>query len=183
MVSRSEWGAVDYNYTQFKLKKPEYVIICHTGMMDECLTKIDCIRRVKELQEEESQFWEEIRYNFLVGGDGNIYVGRGWDFAGDHTYRYNKISIGIALLGNYFEENVSKKQIKALKNLIDHSYVNNKVTVDYKFTARGRIYGTEDPGYNVTKITKNWPHWTDDPSIYFFNEVLKTDYTSQEKNL
>lgn len=27
----------------------------------------------------ESRGWGDIAYNFLVGGDGSIYVGRGWD--------------------------------------------------------------------------------------------------------
>ncbi len=27
----------------------------------------------------------DIGYNFLIGGDGNVYEGRGWDRQGSHT--------------------------------------------------------------------------------------------------
>lgn len=33
----------------------------------------------------ESKSWDDIGYNFLVGGDGSVYEGRGWDKQGAHT--------------------------------------------------------------------------------------------------
>lgn len=33
----------------------------------------------------ESKNWDDIGYNFLVGGDGEVYEGRGWDKQGAHT--------------------------------------------------------------------------------------------------
>jgi hypothetical protein len=37
----------------------------------------------------------------LVGGDGNVYEGRGWHKVGAHTYGFNKRSVGIALIGEF----------------------------------------------------------------------------------
>jgi peptidoglycan recognition protein len=45
--------------------------------------------------------WSDIGYNFLVGGDGNIYEGRGWIRVGAHTPGYNINSMGICLIGNF----------------------------------------------------------------------------------
>lgn len=39
------------------------------------------------------------RYNFLVGGDGLIYEGRGWGKKGAHTFGFNSQSVGIAFIG------------------------------------------------------------------------------------
>jgi N-acetylmuramoyl-L-alanine amidase len=36
----------------------------------------------------------DIGYNFLIGEDGNVYEGRGWDEVGDHTFGYNFASLG-----------------------------------------------------------------------------------------
>jgi len=36
-----------------------------------------------------------------VGGDGNVYEGRGWHQVGAHTYGFNKKSVGIALIGEF----------------------------------------------------------------------------------
>lgn len=33
----------------------------------------------------ESRNWWDIAYNFLIGGDGAVYEGRGWDSEGSHT--------------------------------------------------------------------------------------------------
>lgn len=34
---------------------------------------------------EDSKNYSDIAYNFLIGGDGNAYVGRDWDKQGAHT--------------------------------------------------------------------------------------------------
>lgn len=40
--------------------------------------------------------------SFLIGEDGLVYEGRGWDTKGDHTgMTWNPISIGISFMGNY----------------------------------------------------------------------------------
>ena len=43
-------------------------------------------------------------YSFLVGEDGSVYEGRGWDRVGAHTLNYNSRSIGISILGNFMGE-------------------------------------------------------------------------------
>jgi N-acetylmuramoyl-L-alanine amidase len=45
--------------------------------------------------------WNDIGYNFLVGEDGNVYEGRGWNTVGTHAGNFNKKSIGICFIGNF----------------------------------------------------------------------------------
>lgn len=45
--------------------------------------------------------WDDIGYNFVIGEDGAVYVGRGWDQVGTHSVNYNDKSIAIALIGNF----------------------------------------------------------------------------------
>jgi hypothetical protein len=33
----------------------------------------------------------DIGYSFLIGGDGNVYEGRGWDRLGAHTEGFNSV--------------------------------------------------------------------------------------------
>ena len=42
--------------------------------------------------------WSDIGYSFLVGGDGKVYEGRGWNHVGAHTSGYNSEGIGKANL-------------------------------------------------------------------------------------
>lgn len=39
--------------------------------------------------------------SFLVGQDGEVYEGVGWNIEGSHTYGYNDIAFGIAFMGNF----------------------------------------------------------------------------------
>jgi N-acetylmuramoyl-L-alanine amidase len=45
--------------------------------------------------------WDDIGYSFLVGGDANAYMGRGWDKVGAHAPGYNSQSIGICFIGSF----------------------------------------------------------------------------------
>lgn len=38
--------------------------------------------------------WPDIGFNYIVGEDGNIYEGRGWDEVGAHTKGHNYDVIG-----------------------------------------------------------------------------------------
>lgn len=63
--------------------------------------------------------WADIGYNFLVGGDGRIYEGRGWKRVGAHTQNYNSKSIAISFMGNFDKELPNTAMLTAAKNLID----------------------------------------------------------------
>lgn len=43
--------------------------------------------------------------SFLIGEDGLVYEGRGWNFTGAHAdHVWNTMSIGISFMGNYMGE-------------------------------------------------------------------------------
>jgi len=62
--------------------------------------------------------WWDIGYNFLVGEDGNVYEGRGWDIVGAHAKNYNAESIGITFIGTFTNRIPNSVAINAAKQLI-----------------------------------------------------------------
>lgn len=84
--------------------------------------------------------WADIGYSFLVGEDGNVYEGRGWNLAGAHCVGYNSKSIGkvdamksggkdairsecflylgISVIGDYTSRKPNTAAINAVKALI-----------------------------------------------------------------
>ena len=64
--------------------------------------------------------WDDIGYNFLIGSDGRVYIGRGWDKVGAHTKGYNSRSISIAFMGNYMTTKPSAIMLTAAQNLIQY---------------------------------------------------------------
>ena len=43
--------------------------------------------------------------SFLIGGDGNVYEGRGWNDLGAHTSNYNSVGYGYCFIGSFMTSN------------------------------------------------------------------------------
>ncbi|XP_041986748.1 peptidoglycan-recognition protein LC-like isoform X1 [Aricia agestis] len=161
IVSRTEWLAqpVEKELTKLTLPAP-WVIIAHTAT-ESCYTQSQCVLRVRLIQSFhiESRGWDDIAYNYLVGGDGSVYYGRGWDYQGAHTKYYNKFSIGIAFVGTFNNDQPPKQQVEACKKIIKQGVQLGKISKDYKLLAHRQLMSTLSPGDKVMDIIKEWPHF------------------------
>ena len=63
--------------------------------------------------------WDDIGYNFLVGGNGKIYEGRGWDRVGAHVKNWNSKSVGISFIGTFMTTKPTDAALKAAQDLIE----------------------------------------------------------------
>lgn len=138
------------------------------------LFQSECVYRVRIIQSFhiESKHWYDIGYNFLVGGDGAVYVGRGWDFIGAHTKGYNKYSIGIALIGTFTIESPTKYQLDACKKLLALGVENGKIAKDYKLFPHSAFMSTLSPGKTVTDVISKWPHYVNESEYKDISEML-----------
>ncbi|KAI3353810.1 hypothetical protein L3Q82_005032 [Scortum barcoo] len=66
----------------------------------------ECEKQLVSIQREHmtERGFDDIGYNFLVGGDGTVYEGRGWGVVGAHAKSNNHDSVGIAFMGNFNSE-------------------------------------------------------------------------------
>nr|XP_026500298.1 uncharacterized protein LOC113403885 isoform X1 [Vanessa tameamea] len=161
IVSRTDWLAQPVEKPLNKLDQPvPWVIIMHTAT-ETCLTQSQCVLRVRLIQSFhiESRGWYDIGYNFLVGGDGSIYYGRGWDYEGAHTKGYNKYSIGIAFIGTFNNDPPSKQQLEACQKIIKRGVQLRKLVKDYKLFAHRQLMSTLSPGDELFNIIKKWPNF------------------------
>lgn len=117
---RSSWGAAPARSPSRINGAVDYVIIHHSDNPNGCNTESACQRLIKNIQTDHKgrRNFSDIGYNFIIGGDGNIYEGRGWGLQGSHAPKYNRNSIGIVFLGNfeskfllYFPSKQSQSQI------------------------------------------------------------------------
>ena len=163
-MTREEWGAIPPKKpaTQLEILPAPYVVISHT-VTDICLTMKECIDRVREVQNLHSVQWgwDDIGYNFLVGGDGNVYEGRGWDVIGAHAKFHNKHSIGISMIGDFRNKSPTQEQIDALKKLINLGVLEKKIASDYKLLGHRQVSDTESPGDYLFNIIQSWDHWSE----------------------
>lgn len=106
--------------------------------------------------------WDDIGYNFLVGGDGSAYVGRGWDLVGAHTKGYNKNSVCIAFIGTFNEYGPTDQQLCAAQQLIVDGVRQMKLIQDYKLYGHRQLTQTDSPGNVLFKIITSWIHWSEE---------------------
>lgn len=117
------------------------------------------IRNIQKYHIESARF-SDIGYNFLIGGDGNSYEGRGWDFVGAHTGGHNTGSIGIAFIGMFDETPPTAVQLNAAKKLIEEGVRLKKLDADYKLFGHRQFKLTNSPGDALYTIIQEWPKWS-----------------------
>ncbi|CAK1588676.1 unnamed protein product [Parnassius mnemosyne] len=176
IVSRTDWLAQPVGGALDKIVQPvPWVIITHTAT-ESCSTQSQCVLRVRLIQtfHIESRGWFDIGYNFMVGGDGSVYYGRGWDYIGAHTKGYNRYSIAIAFIGTFNSEQPSKQQVEACQKIIKQGVMLGKLKKDYKLFAHRQLMSTLSPGDKIFDIIKEWPHFV--KNITDLNELIPKDY-------
>ncbi|XP_052872614.1 peptidoglycan-recognition protein LC-like isoform X5 [Anopheles cruzii] len=175
LVTRTEWLAQPPREVLADLKLPvNNVIIAHTAT-EGCTTQLACIAIVKFVQElhiEKNKF-DDIGYNFLIGGDGKVYEGRGWNKVGAHLKDYNTISEGIAFIGNYETiDHPTDAQMNQLSQLIKNGTDEGKLVVDYKLYGASQLKATLSPGKFLMEKLKLLPHFSEEkPTI--INRALR----------
>uniref|UniRef100_A0A0K8UW38 Peptidoglycan-recognition protein SC2 n=1 Tax=Bactrocera latifrons TaxID=174628 RepID=A0A0K8UW38_BACLA len=105
IISRATWGGRSPTSRTTLASRLSYVIIHHTAGTY-CSTQTACSQQMRNMQSYhmDSLGWADIGYNFLIGGDGQVYEGRGWSTVGAHATNWNSKSIGISFMGNYNSE-------------------------------------------------------------------------------
>jgi len=157
IVTRAQWGARAPKSTS-RITRPVPKMFIHHTETPRCTTTDRCKSIVKSIQNYhmDTQKWDDIGYNFLVGEDGNVYEGRGWNNVGAHARGWNPTSYGIALLGDFSRVLPNAAALNAVKQLISCGQPGN---ISGSYTLHGHRDGvcTTCPGDTLYNHIKSWP--------------------------
>jgi N-acetylmuramoyl-L-alanine amidase len=144
---------------------PVHQIFIHHTADHECHTQEECSKLMRATQHfhNVTRGWGDIGYNFLIGGDGKVYMARGWDKIGVHTQGMNSVSVAFCLMGNFMNVEPNNDMIETLKNLIECGVDNKYVAPDYQMHGHRDIACTACPGDKLYAIIKLWPHFVKGP--------------------
>ncbi|XP_053674142.1 peptidoglycan recognition protein 3-like [Anopheles nili] len=124
----------------------------------------NCMYQVKLIQDfhisPDSKNFSDIAYQFLVGGDGNAYEGRGWTKQGAHTKGFNVDSICIAFIGTFISKEPPIAQLSAAEQLIQQGLEGYYLASNYSLFGHRQLAPFESPGKALYNIIKTWPHWS-----------------------
>ncbi|XP_007087940.1 peptidoglycan recognition protein 4 [Panthera tigris] len=159
IVPRSAWEARKTHCPKMNLPA-KYVVIFHTAGRT-CIMSDECHLLVQDIQ---SFFIDrlnscDIGYNFLVGQDGVIYEGVGWNVQGSRAPGYNDIALGIAFMGTFLGTPPNAAALEAAQNLIQCAADKGYLTPNYLLVGHSDIVNTLSPGEALYNIIKTWPHF------------------------
>jgi LysM repeat protein len=119
IIERNSWGAIK---TQPMLEATPFTkITVHHTTDDENSSKrseVHFLQLIQKYHINENK-WADIGYHFIISPSGKIYEGRLLSNSGAHVKNNNQGNIGIALLGNYDKEDLTKEEKDSLQKLIE----------------------------------------------------------------
>ncbi|XP_016075608.1 PREDICTED: peptidoglycan recognition protein 3-like [Miniopterus natalensis] len=159
IITRAAWEARETHCPKMNLPA-KYVIIIHTAGTP-CDTPMDCQTRVRDTQSYHMDRLNfcDIGYHFLVGQDGGVYEGVGWQIQGSHTYGYNDIALGIAFMGNFVEKPPNAAALEAAQSLIQCAADKGYLTPNYLLVGHSDVINALSPGKALYNIISTWPHF------------------------
>lgn len=161
--TRPEWFSTKpvVECEPLRIHPAKFVIVSHT-LTTNCYQEFNCQNVVKGIQTFDlKNNMCDISYNFVIGGDGYIYEGRGWGKRGDHTFGFNCDSIGIAFLGNYNLQPLTFKMVSAFKLLLEEGLKIAEIAQDYKLFGQSQVRDSDSPAVHVMEIIKKWKGWSE----------------------
>lgn len=162
MVERNVWWNHPAAIELSPLDKfaTQNVIVLHTRS-EPCTDQATCIQLVQKLQNDAwTQNGTHIPYNFLIGGDGKTYEGRGWK--SQHGFPnlpgFND-TIVVGIIGTYHDRRPDNVLLAETKALLTESIRRFSLSPHY------RLYGVIDssmPDNDAKALyseVKEWRHW------------------------
>ncbi|XP_067450393.1 peptidoglycan recognition protein 5 [Thunnus thynnus] len=150
VVSVLEWGAATPRNKETLRGPAQRVIIHHTALAN-CKDQKDCMDQLVSIQRMhmKERAFDNIGYNFLVGGDGTVYEGRGWGVVGAHTKGNNHDSLGIAFMGNFNYDTPSKEAISSVRQLLESGVCEGFLHPQFVLFGHRDLGNTECPGQKL----------------------------------
>ncbi|XP_054264802.1 peptidoglycan recognition protein 1-like [Macrosteles quadrilineatus] len=117
IVPREEWQSIPVRPedNQEMILPVIYVIFQLRTSTEPCYTKEECMKTMQEQQKlsRSALGLHDIIYNFMLGGDGRVYEGRGWTVAPPYMPKWRHLRQGrylyVGSIGDYKDTHLSEE--------------------------------------------------------------------------
>lgn len=148
-------------YTMTHLNIPVRLVVFGHSAETKCTYKRQCIEHVLNIQQQHlRRDFLDIGPNFLVGGSGLVFEGRGANIVGAMVGCCNSRIISIMFIGDYNIDELDEQQIENVKTLLDTLTKVGVLVEDYEIMGMCQLQGqTSPPGPNIMKLMHRFPQW------------------------
>ncbi len=154
VVKRRAWSVreIDLANTTPMGTNPEKITVHHTTESDSLAKVSDAeFLRMVERYHQDERDWACIGYHFVIGRDGTVYEGRPLTLQGAHARGNNELNIGIALMGDFENNEPAEKQVESLKDLVVNLRLGYDMPTNCIF-GHGELCDSLCPGINLQKV-------------------------------
>jgi N-acetylmuramoyl-L-alanine amidase len=168
LVTREEWDARDPVMVEY-LNPPVNMTFVHHTAGSQCFDKQTCIAIMQAIQNfhMDDRGWNDIGYSFLIGEDGRVYEGRGWNVVGAHTQYYNSVAFGFSVMGNFMLILPNEAALTALQTVISCGVQQGYIRGDYEMFGHRDAKCTDCPGDLLYAEIETWAHFSDRDIPYY----------------
>ncbi|XP_069364814.1 peptidoglycan recognition protein-like isoform X1 [Maniola hyperantus] len=165
-ITRDMWLAQPFNHSEIaeNMSPVMLVIIQHT-VSSQCTGYSQCAAELRNIQGYYIKDMNyDIPYNFLIGNDGRVYEGRGWNIEGAHTFGYNRCSLGVGFIGDYREDilnhaRVTASQLNRTRMMFDEGVRRGFLRPDFQVVGAKDLSDTASPGSNLYNAIIKWDNY------------------------
>lgn len=162
-------------------KHIKFIVIHHTAVMNNLDNPLQDIKNIYH-SHAVVKGWGDIGYHYLIDREGHVYEGKkgGPGVIGGHAKPVNKVSVGIALMGNYNDGELPPAMVQATFDLLAY------LAKQYKIDPLGKTEYKEKTYYNIHGHSDNTPKL--DPGRFFrqkfdyLRRLLKYKQSKKLKN-
>ncbi|KAL4717850.1 hypothetical protein ACJJTC_000999 [Scirpophaga incertulas] len=169
---RAQWQALKAYEENFLNLPVQNVIIGHTAGQY-CNEKYSCIKIVLDIQNDHlKRGFDDIGPNFLLGGNGLVFEGRGANVVGAMVKYWNLRSISVMFIGDYRTSSTDPFQFDHLNTLLETLVDKLVLRSDYVVFGHCQV-STHiiSPGKHVMENLKRLSHWNatnSDKCLHYF---------------
>ncbi|XP_047524607.1 peptidoglycan-recognition protein SB2-like isoform X3 [Pieris napi] len=159
-LRREDWLALPSYSEEFLVLPVSSVIIGHS-VSKYCNQKFACVEQMLSIQQDHlSRRWLDIGPNFLVGGNGLVFEGRGANILGVMVSFWNRRSITIMFIGNYVNDVPDDAQFQHVNILLKRLVELGVLTPNFIVYAQCQVQPlTVPPGRHLLRSMDKIIHW------------------------
>lgn len=143
------------------LELPVSIVAIGHSVTSFCTERFSCIKEVLKIQaDHQSRGWHDIGPNFLVGGNGFVFEGRGANVVGAMVGSWNHKIISIMFLGNFLVDYPTQDQFDNVDVLLKELMKKGVLAPDYALVGHCQLVSDIiTPGPHLMDNLHNFEHW------------------------
>lgn len=167
-MERSRWAARpprDPNNAIPLRNLPELMVIHHTNTRA-CASHGSCQNQMRSLQNAHFHAgYNDISYNFLIGSNGFVYEGRGWQIESESAPGVTNRALTIAFFGVFETFLPDERAMNSLLALLKCGVKHRHIPDTYRIIGHRQLRDTSCPGDNLFRFIQTWPRFEPNPLL------------------